>query len=465
MKKAILALLVVALAVVAGLVAFWPQVRLWQMGQALDRVLIPAIKAQYQATYGREPVITYDPLQADGSAFIINNFSLALAGTPEIAAKVTSVRVDKVDLGLLGSLNRCDLVLGQTLMEIKGLKVGAKTIEVKVTLAGVEAEGLSISDGGQRIRLARKFARDLEVTSPTMPKPLHLASVEARDYDLDASPQWKRGKGSLGKLVIKGDNGLEASLSQLSFDADTPTWKDGKAFIDLAKLQARQFALTLPGMPGPEPSLSIAEMNMTLSRKPERFADRVEIKGVAWKDKEGDKVQEALKELGYENLTLDLTYDYDYDRAAKVFECKEITLAVPQAGRLSVGFLLKNFTAEVGDDFPGNLEALKAARPESLTMRYEDASLADRALALGAKKEGLELEAFRAKVIKDLPPLPGALEPDPAVVAFIQKPGKLCLKVTPRQDMSAEDLIKTGPILLAMLNFQLDNCPVPRAGQ
>jgi hypothetical protein len=282
---------------------------------------------------------------------------------------------------------------------------------------------------------------------------------------LDASPQWKHGKGSLGQMVIKGDNGLEVTLSQMTFDADTPAWRDGKAFFDLAKVQARQFTLALPGLPGPEPALTMAELHLTLSRKPERSADRVEVKGLTWREKPGDKLHLALKELGFERLSLDLVYDYDYDIAGKVLECRELTLAAAQAGRFTLGFVLKNFDYDLSGDNARTLAALKNCRPASLTLRYEDDSLADRVLTLGAKKEGLELEAFRAKLLKDMPPLPGALEADPALLEFVKKPGKLCLKLTPRQDMTAEELAKTGPILLAMLNFQLDNCPAPSAGR
>lgn len=465
MKKFLLALLVVVLAVVAGLWAFWPQVRMWQVNQALDRVLIPAIKDQYKAAYGREPVVTHDPLTADGTAFVTNNFNLNLPGQPEIVLKVTSVRLDKIDLSLFGDLKSCDLALGQTTMDLRGLKVGDKDHQAKITLAGVEVEGLSIADGGQRIRLARKIARDMVLTTPDLPQPLRLVSAEARDYQLDASPQWKHGKGSLASLVIKGENGLEIKLGQMTFDADTPTWQDGKAFFGLAKLQARQFSLAVPGQPEPEPALSMAELNMTLSRKPERSADRVEIKGLTWRDRPGDKLQLALKDLGYDNLSLDVVYDYDYDRASKVLECKELTLAVPQAGRLTLGFVLKNFDSELGSDSVRNLAALKNCRPASLTLRYEDASLADKVLTLGAKKEGLDLEAFRAKLASQMPPLPGALEADPALVAFVKKPDKLCLKITPRQDMTADELAKTGPVLLAMLNIQLDNCAASRGSQ
>ncbi len=466
MKKLLLALVVVVLAVVAGLVAFWPQVRLWQMQQALDRMLIPAIKAQYQAAYGREPVVTHGALTAEGTAFVVKDLGLTMAGTPEMAFKAQSLRLDKVDLSLWGDLKRCDLAMGQGSMELRGLQVGGKTHEVKITLAGVEVEGLSISDGGRRISLARKTAKDLVVTSPDLPQPLRFPKVEARDYQLNTDAQWKHGQGSLGQLLIQGEKGFELTMKQMTFDADTPTWQDGKPFFPLAKIQARQLALALPGQPGPEPSLTLAEVNMSLSRKPERYADRVEIKGLTWRDNSGDKLQEGLKELGYDRLSLDMAYDYDYDRAAKVLECKEFTLAVPQAGRFTLGFVLKNLDTNLGGDSARNLAALKDSRPVSLSLRYEDASLAERLLALGAKKEGLDLEAFKAKLIKELPPLPGALDPDPALVAFLNKPGKLCLKVTPRQDMTVEDLAKTGPILLAMLNIQLDNCGgVPASGQ
>ncbi|MBI5522527.1 MAG: hypothetical protein HY910_07860 [Desulfarculus sp.] len=459
MKKLMLALLAVVVVAVVALVTFWPQVRLWQAQQALDRVLIPALKAQYQAAYGREPVVAYQGLTAEGEAFLARDLSLTLPGQPEMVFKVKEMRLDKADMGLWGDLKSCDLVLSGADLDVKGLTVGSQTLEIKITIAKVEAQGLGVSEGGMRIRLARKSAQDIEIMGPNLKAPVKIAQMEARDYEITAAAQWKSSQGSLGLMTLKTDGGVSVSLQGMTFSSDTPTWDKGQAYFDQAKIQARQFALGLPDLPGPGPALAMDELNMVLSRKPQRSADRVEVRGVTWQDKPGDKFQEALKELGYDHPRLDLTYDYVYDQAAKVFDCKEFTLTLAQAGSLSLSFLIKGMEADLAGDPLRNLGALKKAQPASLSLRYQDASLADKLLALGAKKEGLEPEAFRAKLLAELPPLPGALAPEPALKSFIQKPGLLCLKVTPRQELSVEEYGALGPALLATLEWKLDNCP------
>ncbi|MBI4798608.1 MAG: hypothetical protein HY794_07730 [Desulfarculus sp.] len=373
--------------------------------------------------------------------------------------KVKQMRLDKADISLWGDLKRCDMALTGADLDVKGLAVGSQTLDFTITVATVEVEGLGVSEGGMRIRLARKSAQDIQVSSPTLKMPFQIAQMEARDYELTAAAQWKSSQGSLGLMTLKTDSGVAVSLQGMTFNSDTPTWDKGMAYFDQAKIQARQFALVLPSLPGPEPALTMAELNMALSRKPQRSADRVEVKGIVWRDKAGDKLQEALKELGYPHPRLDLTYDYVHDQAAKVLDCKEFTLAVEQAGRLSLSFLLNDIEADLANDPTGNLGALKKARPTYLTLRYDDASLADKLLALGAKKENLEPEAFRAKLLAELPPLPGALAPEPALLNFIKKPGSLCLRITPRQELSLEQYGALGPALLATLEWKLDNCP------
>lgn len=175
-------------------------------------------------------------------------------------------------------------------------------------------------------------------------QPLRLAKMEVRDYQLITDAQWNHGQGSLGQLVIQGKQGFEFSAQKMAFDADTPTWQEGKAYFPLAKVQASQIALSLPGQPGPQPAL---------------------------------------------------------------------TLAVPQAGRFSLSFALKDLGGNFGGDNLANLEALKNCHPVNLSARYEDASLAEHLLVLATQKAQMEPEEYRAKLIKDLPPLPGALDAAP----------------------------------------------------
>lgn len=459
MKKLLLALLAVVVVAVAALAALWPQVRLWQVQQALDRALIPALKAQYQAAYGREPLVSYQGLTAEDGAYLARDFTLSLPGQPEMALKVKQMAIAKVDIGLWGDLKACDLTLSEAGLEVKGLQVGGQGLDFGLSVARVEVEGLAVGQGGLRVRLARKSAQDLNLTSPSLKIPFQIVHMEARDYELTATPQWKSSQGSLGLMTLKTDTGAWVSLQGLTFSSDTPTWDKGTAYFQQARIQASQLALGLPSLPGPEPALTVAQMDMTLSRQPQRSADRVQVKGVSWRDKPGDKLREALEELGYPQPRLDLTYDYVHDQAAKVFDCKEFTLAVEQAGSLSLSFLLKNIEADLAGDPTRHLDALQQARPAHLSLRYDDASLADKLLALGAKKEGLEPEAFRAKLLGELPALPGAVAPEPALLNFIKKPGSLCLKITPRQELSVQQYAALGPALLAILEWKLDNCP------
>jgi hypothetical protein len=210
--------------------------------------------------------------------------------------------------------------------------------------------------------------------------------------------------------------------------------------------------------------VAVEEMSMLVSRRPQRSADRVGLKGITWRARPDDKLQEALKELGYDRPPLDLSYAYVNDQAAKTLDCQELTLAVQKAGKLTCSFLLKDLQDEVGGGLPQDQQAILQARPARLTLRYDDDSLTDRLLTQAARKQGLELEALRANLLQGLPPLPGAMKPEPALLRFIEKPGSLCLTITPRQEMTLAQYAALGPAVLAVLEWKLDNCQAP-AGQ
>ena len=459
MKKVWLVLLVVVLAVAAGLVAFWPQVRLWQMQQALDRVLIPALKAQYMGAYGREPVVSYQGLTAEGSAFLAKDFNLSLSGQPEYDIRIKSLRLDKVDLSLWGELKSCDLAMAEVVLGLKGLQVGNQNLEVQATVASVDLEGLSVTDGGQHIRVARQDVKDFQLVKPSLKKSVKIAEMEALAYDVTFGPQWKTSQGSLGKLSIKVNDDIVMGWEGLSFSLENPSWQNGMGYFDNCTLKAQGLAANLKHLAS-EPVLALAEVNMTMSRKPQRAADRLELKGLTWRELDQEtEASKTLKELGYPNPRLDLTYDYVYDQAAKTFDCKEASLGLQQGGTLTCGFLLKNVDIDLTGNSERNLEAIKKARPLRLHLRYDDASLAEKLLALGAKKQGVSPEAFRTQLLQDSGlRLPGAMGPEPALLAFIAKPERLCLTITPRQELSFADYTKLGPVILALLDYKLDNC-------
>lgn len=447
MKRAWLIIAVLVVVVAGGLWLAWPQIRLWQVQQALDHAVIPGIKAYLKATTGLEPAVGHQGVKAEGSAYAVNQLSLKLAGDPAVDISAQKLLLDRVDMSLTGNLRRCDLALHQVRVEAKGAVAGVRNWEV---------EGLSISRDGADIRITREQLQGLTLTAPGLPEPVEVASIEGRDYVLTLDHGQKRYQGSLGRITALGQ-GFQIGAQAATFGGDFIGFEKGSPRFDQGKFTVKGLDVALKD----KPKVTVAEIAVASSRKTNAIADRVEIKGLELSVKdlpESDGVK-TLNDLGYERLVLGMVWDYAYEREAKLFTFREFAVQGEKMGRFALSLTVVDLDYDLGLEPLQNLLALGKSKPKQLDLRYEDQSLVERLIAFAAKKEGQDPAAFRAKLIAELTPLPGAKGPDPALVAFLTKPGSLCLTVKPKQDLSVMEFTRLGQELLpSMLEWKLDNC-------
>lgn len=447
MKRAWLIIALVVIVVGGGLWLAWPQIRLWQVQQALDHAVIPGFKAYVQTTTGLEPTITHEGVTAEGTAYAVNKVSIKLAGDIPVTISAEKLLLDQVEMSLTGDLKRCDLALHRVRADYKGVLVNVRNHEV---------EGLAISRDGTDIRAARELAQGITVTAPGLKTPVEVPSIEARDYVLLLDKEQKRFQASIGRITVVGHD-FEASTQGVTIASDFFTFDKGSPRFKLAKSSIKGLEYTTAD----KSKVNVAEINSTSSRQARSAADRVEVKGLSLDRKtmvNADTVK-ALQELGYERLLLNLVSDYVYDQDAKTFELKEFSLQGEQMGRFTLSLKVTDLDYDLSLEPMQNIIALGRAKPQSLAARYDDQSLAEKVLALGAKKDDMDPVAYRAKVIAELAPLPGSKTPDPTLAAFIAKPGSLCLSIKPKADLSLIEFTRLSRELLpSMLEFKLDDC-------
>jgi len=465
-KKAGLVVVVLVVALAAGLWAFWPQVRIWQLRQALDRVILPGLKAQIAATSGQEPVLTYQSLGVEGSAYVVENPALSLAGEPKLILEAQRLLLNNVDLSLFGELKGCDLALHEVAMETQG---------VKLTVRNWEVNRLAMLQGGREFTLERELLQGLAVQGPGLPQAVDLASVEVRNYRLVLDPDQRRYQGALGALTVQGAD-FTAGLEGMTFQGDFVRLVQGRACYDRAEFAAKGLKIEKAG----DPPLIIASVEGVIRRGENLQGDRLEFKGAAMTPDPTAHagLAQMLDQFGYQGINLDLTLDYVYDRQAKTFELKELTLDGKDAGRLEASLAVANLDYDLGQDLERNLPGFKAAQFKGLRIRYDDASLTDRLLTQLARREGLDLAAKRrqlldqAPALRDLAPNPNqtgdplqakAADQDrrarAAVRAFLTKPGSLCLAIIPTRDLTLGDLAHPSAELWpGSLDIGLDNC-------
>ena len=468
MKKAAVVVAVLVVALTAGLWIFWPQVRIWQLRQALDRVVLPGLKAQIAATSGQEPVLTYRSLGVEGSAYVVENPALSLEGEPKLILGAQRLILDKVDLSLFGELRGCDLALHEVTLESQGFRL---------TMRNWEVGGLSVVQGGREVRVARELLQGLSIQGSGLPQSLELASIEGQGYHLTLDPDQRRYQGELGRLTALGRD-FTVSLEAMTFAGDFVRMVQGRPTYEKADFSAKGLKVEKAG----DPALHIGSLSGTSRRGESLQGDRIELKGVSMAptDPAHAGFERMLAQFDYQSLNLDLVLDYVYDRKARSFSLKELTLAGKDAGRLELGLELTELDYDLGQDLGRNLPALKAAKTKRLSLRYDDASLTDRLMAYYAKQEGLGLEDYRQRQLAGLPALFG-LDPRPggaktadpalakaraqteqalaAVRAFLAKPASLCLAVTPSQELTLAELSRMSPDLWpGVLDIKLDNC-------
>lgn len=468
MKKAGLVVAVLVVVLAAGLWAFWPQVRIWQLRQALDRVILPGLKAQIAATSGQEPVLTYQSLGVEGSAYVVENPSLSLAGEPGLILAAQRLLLNNVDLSLFGELKGCDLALHEVAMETQG---------VKLTVRNWEVNRLAMLQGGREFKLDRELLQGLAVQGPGLPQAVDLASVEVRNYRLVLDPDQRRYQGALGALTVQGHD-FSLGLEGMTFQGDFVRLVQGRACYDRADFAAKGLKIEKAG----DPPLVIASLEGVIRRGENLQGDRLEFKGVAMTPDPAAHpgLAQMLGQLDYKGLNLDLILDYAFDRQAKTFDLKQLTLEGKEAGRLEASLVVTNLDYNLDQDPARNLPALKAAKFKVLRIRYDDASLTDRLLTLYAQQEGLSLEAKRRQLLDQVPALrdlapnsEGPRLPAPlqakaaaqdqqaraAVRAFLAKPGSLCLAVSPTRELSLDELVHpSGDLWPGSLDISLDNC-------
>lgn len=466
MKKAALVVAVLVVVLVAGLWFFWPQVRVWQLRQALDRVVLPGLKAQIAATSGQEPVLTYQSLGVEGSAYVVENPALSLEGDPKLILAAQRLLLNHVNLSLFGELRGCDLALHEVSLERQGFKL---------TVRNWEVNGLAVAQGGRKVSLARELLQGLTIQGPELPRAVELASIELRDYHLDLDPEKKRYQGDLGALTAQGHD-FTVGLEGMTFQGDFVRVVQGRASYDRADFTAQGFRIEKAG----DPPLVIASLAGTSRRSENLQGDRLEFKGVSLTPDPSAHpgLAQMLGQLDYQGLSFDLILDYAYDRQAKTFEIKQLSLDGRDAGRLEASLAVTELDYNLEQDPAHNLPALKAAKFQGLKVRYDDASLTDRVLTLYAKQEGLDLEAKRQQLLDQVPALldlaPNPDQPDAplrakaaaqdqqaraAVRAFFAKPGRLCLAISPTSELSLGDLSHLSADLWpGRLEINLDNC-------
>ena len=229
--------------------------------------------------------------------------------------------------------------------------------------------------------------------------------------------------------VTMGPLDVRRPLTRLAAgEALSPSLLDG---ISIGKIEYTGVAVRVPGQPKLEAG--------TLSFGPLVFTGGWPVSGsLAWSGLRVAKAmipepqaQAAFDALGLDTATISAAFTYDWDLAQGRLSVHDTRLAIKELGTLSMSLDLDRIQTDL-------LALMSQARFAHASLRFEDASLADRLLRMGAGMAGTDPATYRRQ-IATIAKLGGAAAEAGSVMsatggaaaAFIETPGTLTVDIAP----------------------------------
>jgi hypothetical protein len=177
--------------------------------------------------------------------------------------------------------------------------------------------------------------------------------------------------------------------------------------------------------------------------------------GITSTDKDFREFRKNMRDLGYEDVKMNLFIDVKTDRKRGDLRVRDISLEVPEAFRLSlkadIGNLSFSLLEKLEDlqeeDLPEVTEKLGRVRIRSFEFSVTDLGLRERALRREAEERNMSPEKLKEEILRDLER--SVKESDPGIKRelvsnlrnFIDKGGTLRVVAEPETPVSVSDLV------------------------
>lgn len=179
-------------------------------------------------------------------------------------------------------------------------------------------------------------------------------------------------------------------------------------------------------------------------------------------DELGDD-SEPLKELGYKDkMMVNLSIDYAYDKEKKEMDIKKIGLGADNAGEINISFRLGNISL-ASEEMAGLLFAFPQIIFHEAKIEYDDDSLAERLMKLGAREEHVTLEEFKTYLIDEIDAEIKNEQDDftqkalKQIKSFLEDPKQLSISASPEKPYSFGSIMRTDTPkdIIKLLNIHI----------
>jgi hypothetical protein len=152
--------------------------------------------------------------------------------------------------------------------------------------------------------------------------------------------------------------------------------------------------------------------------------------------------------IGYENVVLGMTWDGSRDLAARTVNVRDFTLSMQDGGEFSISAILGKLPAPSAMNDADASAKASEVEVHTITLRYDDNSLAGRILDYLAQQQGITRQAYADQIAAALPFMMAALnnpefqnEVSTALGAFLKDPQSLTVKIEPPAPISATEIM------------------------
>ncbi len=157
-----------------------------------------------------------------------------------------------------------------------------------------------------------------------------------------------------------------------------------------------------------------------------------------------------LRELGYnDKMMVNLNVDYAYNKEKKEIDINKISIGADEVGDIKISFRLGNISFEP-EEIAGLLLTFPQVIFHEAKIEYDDDSLAERLMKLGAKEKKVALEDFKKSLIENVE-TEIAKEKDnftkkalSEIKAFLEDPEEFSISASPSKPYPLGRIMRTG---------------------
>ena len=179
-------------------------------------------------------------------------------------------------------------------------------------------------------------------------------------------------------------------------------------------------------------------------------------------DKLGEDAKQ-FRDLGYnDKMKVNLNVNYAYNKEKKELDIKKLGVDADEVGKINVSYRLGNISLEP-EEIDGLLINFQQILFHEAKIEYEDDSLAERLMKLGAKEQQVTLEDFKKSLIENVEKEIAKEKDDftrkalNEIKAFIEDPESLSISLAPEKPYPFGRIMRVNdPKYIAkLLNIQI----------